>query len=59
GKTALAGAVAYDLRAGWPRQVRLDLAGAGAAPVPPTTALGLAIRALGYDPQAALPDSLA
>ena len=58
GKTALALVVADGLRAAWPRQVRIDLAGAGLAPVTVEGALGLAIRALGYPPGQPLPDGL-
>ncbi|MDQ2808953.1 MAG: tetratricopeptide repeat protein, partial [Chloroflexota bacterium] len=57
GKTALAGRVAYLLRGAFPRQVRLDLAGAGPAAVGAAAALDSAIRALGYDPQLPVPDS--
>ena len=59
GKTALALQVAQLLRGAFPRRVRLDLAGAGTSAVTSEAALGSAIRALGYDPQLALPDTLA
>ncbi|MDQ2809483.1 MAG: tetratricopeptide repeat protein, partial [Chloroflexota bacterium] len=58
GKTALALRVAYLLRGAFPRQVRLDLAGAGTSAMSSEAALGSAIRALGYDPQLPLPDTL-
>ena len=58
GKTALALVVARRLQTVCPRQIQIDLAGAGSAPVTPEAVLGFAIRALGYDRQAPLPDRL-
>ena len=57
GKTALALTVAQAVRPVCPRQVRLDLAGAGANPLASEAALGLAAYALGYPRSQALPDS--